>query len=144
MADDAPSWIEASKLAALAEAADRADREPAWPEASWRLVREVGAEGWGIPAELGGRGLDRVAQLEGSEQLASACLTTAFILSQREAAVRWLLGPGEARQRWLAALARGERFVTVGLSQLTTSGQHRPPSLRARAAGGGDSPNYRL
>jgi alkylation response protein AidB-like acyl-CoA dehydrogenase len=145
MKDDSPSWIEPSQLAALAGTADQADREPAWPEASWRLVREVGAQGWAIPTELGGRGLDRVAQLEGSEQLASACLTTAFLFSQREAAVRWLLGAtGKVRQLWLPALARGERFVTVGLSQLTTSGQHRPPSLRASPAGSGSSPAYRL
>src|SRR5206468_2250983 len=34
---------------------------------------------------------------------------------------------------------------TVGLSQLTTSGQHRPPSLRARTVGPAERPaSYRL
>jgi alkylation response protein AidB-like acyl-CoA dehydrogenase len=127
-----------SRLDALAE---RADSEAPWPEASWRSIREAGVLGWSIPMALGGQGLDRVAQLHGSERLASGCLTTAFILSQREAAVRWLLQASEpVREHYLPAIARGDLFVTVGLSQLTTSRQHRPPSLRAQAVDGG----YRL
>ncbi len=134
--DNAPGRLDAGKLAQLAAAADRADADLAWPGSSLRLAGEMGALAWSIPAEHGGQGLDRVAQLEGSEQLASACLTTAFILSQREAAIRWLLAAGEPlRRRYLPALARGEAFATVGLSQLTTSRQHRPPSLRARVIG---------
>jgi alkylation response protein AidB-like acyl-CoA dehydrogenase len=138
---DGPRWLDAGKLDELAALAERADAALAWPEASLRLAGELGGFGWSIPADAGGRGLGRVAQLEGSEQLASACLTTAFILSQREAAVRWVLGASEAlRRRYLPPLARGELFATVGLSQLTTSRQHRPPSLRAQVAGAG----YRL
>jgi alkylation response protein AidB-like acyl-CoA dehydrogenase len=131
----APIWLDADKLAALAALADRADTDLAWPDASLRLARELGALRWSIPPDRGGEGLDRVAQLEGSEQLASACLTTAFILSQREAAVRWLVQASDLiRQRFLPPLARGKAFATVGLSQLTTSGQHRPPSLRVHAS----------
>jgi alkylation response protein AidB-like acyl-CoA dehydrogenase len=137
-----PVRLEGSTLEALAAHAEQANSDPAWPEESWRLVGELGALRWGIPREAGGQGLDRVAQLDGSEQLGSACLTSAFIFSQREAAVRWLVQGCEAlRQRILPALARGEMFVTVGLSQLTTSRQHRPPSLRARALAAG---GYRL
>src|SRR5260370_2601457 len=136
LAENAPRWLEASLLAQLAARADRADADLAWPEASLLVAKELGALAWSIPTEFGGQGLDRVAQLQGSEQLASACLTTAFVLSQREAAVRWLLAASEPlRQRYLPALARGDAFATVGLSQLTTSRQHRPPSLRARLAG---------
>jgi alkylation response protein AidB-like acyl-CoA dehydrogenase len=139
--DNGPAWLNAGKLAELAALAGRADVELAWPEDSLRIASDLGALGWSIPASLGGQGLDRVAQLEGSEQIASACLTTAFILSQREAAIRWLLQASEPlRQCYLPALARGELFATVGLSQLTTSRQHRPPALRARALG----PVFRL
>jgi alkylation response protein AidB-like acyl-CoA dehydrogenase len=136
------TWLEGSKLEALAAAAEQADSDPAWPEESWRLVGELGALGWSIPREAGGQGLDRARLLEGSEQLGAACLTSAFIFSQREAAIRWLVQGGAAlRQRMLPALARGELFVTVGLSQLTTSRQHRPPSLRAHSLPSG---GYRL
>jgi alkylation response protein AidB-like acyl-CoA dehydrogenase len=130
-----PAWLDASKLSDLANLAEQADTSLAWPEDSLRLAAELGALCWSIPVDHGGQGLGRVGQLEGSEQLASGCLTTAFILSQREAAVRWLLQASEpVRRCYLPALARGEVFATVGLSQLTTSGQHRAPSLRVRAS----------
>jgi alkylation response protein AidB-like acyl-CoA dehydrogenase len=136
-----PAWLDAGQLASLSALAERADTDLAWPDASLRLAVDLGAMRWSIPKEYGGEGFDRVRQLEGSEQLASACLATAFILSQREAAVRWLLQASEAvRQRYLPTLARAEVFTTVGLSQLTTSGQHRPPSLRVHSAQG----TYRL
>jgi alkylation response protein AidB-like acyl-CoA dehydrogenase len=139
--DSGPGRLDAGKLKQLAAGAERADATTDWPAESLRLAGDMGALRWSIPADMGGQGLDRVAQLEGSEQLASACLSTAFILSQREAAVRWLLSaPESPRRQWLPALARGEAFGTVGLSQLTTSRQHRPPSLRGRVVGGA----YRL
>jgi alkylation response protein AidB-like acyl-CoA dehydrogenase len=142
LTESTPSWIDEPLLAALAARAEEADANPSWPVASWQLVGQSGAWGWNIPARFGGSGLDRVAQLEGSEQLASACLTTAFILSQREAALRWLLQARENVQaEVLPRLARGELFVTVGLSQLTTSRQHRKPSLQAQILGDREHPS---
>src|SRR5277367_2255819 len=76
---------------ALAERAGAADSSSAWPADSWRLLTEAGVLTWSIPQEYGGRGLSPVQLLGGYEQLAGSCLTTAFILSQREAAVRRLL-----------------------------------------------------
>ena len=80
-----------------------------------------------------------VELLSGYERLAEACLTTAFILSQREAAVRRLVASENAdlAKQWLPPLARGEVLATVGLSQLTTSRQHQAPVLRAAAHNGG-------
>ena len=49
-------------------------------------------------------------------------------------------GPDHLKQRYLPALAAGTAFLTVGLSQLTTSRQHRQPALRATPHGSG----YRL
>jgi alkylation response protein AidB-like acyl-CoA dehydrogenase len=73
------------------------------------------------------------------EQLAGACLTTCFILSQRDAACRRLRdGRNDAVCReLLPPLARGETFATVGLSQLTTSRQHVQPTFLARQEGAG-------
>jgi alkylation response protein AidB-like acyl-CoA dehydrogenase len=146
MTTDLAVRIPAEVLAGLAAHADGADTEAAWPAESWELLRRSGALGWAVPRKFGGLGLDRIAQLDSSEQLASACLTTAFIFSQREAALRWLLeAPSAVQQQYLPALARGEYFVTVGISQLTTSRQHRPPSLRARPLGSDDHPTvYRI
>jgi butyryl-CoA dehydrogenase len=132
-----------STLAALAANADRADADSAWPAASWDLVRDAGVLTWSIPVAFGGRALASLDLLSGYEQLAGACLTTAFILSQREGAVRRLLAHGspEQRQRFLPLLAEGRCLMSVGLSQLTTSRQHQAPALVATPAG----PNrYRL
>jgi alkylation response protein AidB-like acyl-CoA dehydrogenase len=123
----------------LADRADRADEDAAWPEESWRLLRHAGVLRWSVPVEFGGSGLDHRNLLAGYEQIAGACLTTAFILSQREGAVRrFLANPiPELQRRLLPALASGEQFASVGLSQLTTSRQHQSPSLTAIPLGSG-------
>ena len=116
----------------LIDHGEDADLSPDWPTASWRLLEGAGALRWSIPKDYGGDGLSPVEILMGTEQIAASCLTTAFILSQREAGVRQLLkGPGHLKDRYLPQLAKGELFLTVGLSQLSTSRQHLGPSMRA-------------
>ncbi len=129
--------VQAEVLAQLAGGGNTADAEPAWPGTSWELARQLGALQWCIPTAYGGQGLAGVPLLERYEELASACLTTCFILSQRDAACRRLRDSGHERlcTELLPPLARGETFATVGLSQLTTSGQHRQPSLRVTTSG---------
>ncbi len=121
-------------LAALAAHADAADAAAVWPAASWEAARQAGALQWGVPTEYGGLGLDTPALHEAYQRLAGACLTTCFILSQRDAAVRRIRDYGDAAlcRELLRPLACGGRFATVGLSQLTTSRQHGRPTLVAR------------
>ena len=128
-------WQECLKT--LKDHAREADEKPVWPAASWQAVKSAGVLSWSIDAVHGGSNRDVVARLLGHEQLASACLTTAFILSQRDAAVRRIEASANAdlARELLSPLARGERFATVGLSQLTTSRQHLQPALSARAEG---------
>lgn len=123
-------------LQSLADSAGLADANPTWPGLSWDALRQGGVLTWSIPREFGGLGHGAVEQLEGYARLASACLTTCFVLSQREAAIRRILDHGndEIRRALLPPLARGETFTTVGLSQLTTSRQHGKPSLTAYEA----------
>jgi alkylation response protein AidB-like acyl-CoA dehydrogenase len=129
-----PNLVAPEVLADLAAHAGAADAEPVWPEASWQDLRRSGALGWSVPAAYGGRPLAGATLLAGYEQLAGACLTTAFILSQRDAACRRLRDSGNEAlcRELLPALARGETFATVGLSQLTTSRQHGKPAMTAR------------
>ncbi|GIW82783.1 MAG: hypothetical protein KatS3mg105_4590 [Gemmatales bacterium] len=119
----------------LAQQANHADEVKAWPEASWQALRESGALAWSIPSAYGGQNLEGVELLARYERLASACLTSCFILSQRDAACRRIVGSGneELCRELLPPLARGDTFATVGLSQLTTSRQHVRPALTARA-----------
>jgi alkylation response protein AidB-like acyl-CoA dehydrogenase len=127
----------AEALATLAAQANAADAVPVWPAESWQALRRCGALGWCIPAAYEGEGCSGSALLDGYEKLAAACLTTCFILSQRDAACRRLRDSGNEAlcRELLPALARGESFATVGLSQLTTSRQHLQPAFVARQAG---------
>lgn len=122
---------------ALAEHAYAADAQPIWPEASWQALRHTSALRWCIPANFGGNECNADDLLDGYERLAAACLTTCFLLSQRDAACRRIRDAGnrELAAELLPALARGERFATVGISQLTTSRQHGKPALTARLEG---------
>lgn len=126
-------------LATLADGANAADSTLAWPAVSWQALCAAGGTAWSIPRAHGGLELPPLALLEHYEHLASTCLTTCFILSQRDAAVRRIRDSGheDLCRELLPPLARGERFTTVGLSQLTTSRQHGRPALLATPQGDG-------
>jgi alkylation response protein AidB-like acyl-CoA dehydrogenase len=126
-------------LAELAEHAAQADGEAVWPAKSWETLRDTGALRWCIPGQYEGDGRSAVDLLNGYEAVAGACLTTCFILSQRDAACRRLCASANEAlcRELLPPLARGERFATVGLSQLTTARQHLQPTLVAREQGAG-------
>jgi alkylation response protein AidB-like acyl-CoA dehydrogenase len=126
-------------FASLRTHAEAADRNLEWPEQSWEIACRVGVLEWAIPRQFGGRALASAELLLGYERLAAACLTTAFILSQRDAAVRRIRDSGreDLCQELLRPLACGGRFATVGLSQLTTSRQHGGPALRIEETAGG-------
>ena len=127
-----------TRLETLAANAEAADREAEWPAESWAAVKQSGALGSLIPREFGGSGHGPVEVLAEVEAIAAACLTTAFILSQRDAAVKRLLaGPRHLQQQYLPGLATGELFATVGMSQLTTSRQYGAAALKATEAGDG-------
>src|SRR5262249_15656175 len=151
----ADELVSREALDALAAGAEAADTQRSWPEASWEVLVATGATRWAIPPRFAGQGLEGAALRKGSAPRAPACMTTCFLLSEREAAcVRrgapltlpspW--GEGETiarspqggegrargaseelREELLVPLARGERFATVGLAQLTTSRQHGKP-----------------
>jgi alkylation response protein AidB-like acyl-CoA dehydrogenase len=126
-------------LTILEAHAAAADAEAVWPGASWEALRRAGVLGWIIPREYGGLGLGPADLLDGYIRLAGACLTTCFLLSQRDAACRRLRDSRNHAlcQELFPALARGDTFTTVGLSQLTTSRQHVRPALVAQLTGDG-------
>jgi butyryl-CoA dehydrogenase len=132
-------------LVELAANADAADASPDWPAASWVALARAGVTGWSVPATWGGADEPARERLAGLERLAAACLTTTFILSQQESAIRLLLGsqPNHLREGYLPGVVRGEAYVTVGLAQLTTSRQHRAPALIARPIEG-DPGRFRI
>ncbi len=122
-----------SPLAALAEGAEQTDTVPTWPAAAWGYLQAMSGLRWAVPTAYGGLGLTGRQLLEAYEPVARHCLTTCFLLSQRDAAIRRLLASADQAlaTELLPPLARGERFATVGIAQITTSRQHLGPALKA-------------
>lgn len=104
-----------------------------WPTERLTAVRDSGVLAWGLPDEYGGVPCAPTALFELYRDLSQTCLTTAFILTQREAACQRIaqLAPRHLQQRWLPGLIRGQIMATVGISHLSTSRQHwSQPSVR--------------
>jgi alkylation response protein AidB-like acyl-CoA dehydrogenase len=97
-----------------------------WPAHQLQLLAEAGILGWEIPEEFGGREIGSSAMLAAFEELAAACLTTTFVLTQRAAACLRIVASSnqDVKAELLPPLCRGETFATVGISHLTTSRQH--------------------
>jgi alkylation response protein AidB-like acyl-CoA dehydrogenase len=116
------------------------DRTDVWPTEQLRVMAGAGVMSWDLPAEWGGLDLAPVDQLEGLRLLSSACLVSTFVLTQRSAAVRRIATTDNetAKEQLLPGLLSGEIFATVGISHLTTSGQHlQTPLVQATATADG-------
>jgi alkylation response protein AidB-like acyl-CoA dehydrogenase len=131
---------------ALAAHAAEVDANAVWPAAQLSLLADAGVFAWFVPENQApeplwsGQGWSETELLQAYERLAQACLTTTFIVTQRQAAVsRIVASPNkELANRLLPALIRGETFATVGISHLTTSRRHATvPVLRATQRSGG-------
>lgn len=110
------------------------------PAGQLARMAAAGVMRWGIPPELGGCEISAADQTEGFERLASACLVSTFVLSQRAAAVsRVVASENETLKRnLLPRMARHEVMATVGISHLTTSRQHLGrPAVTATPDGDG-------
>jgi alkylation response protein AidB-like acyl-CoA dehydrogenase len=117
----------------LAQLASAAGVEDAWPGAQFELLAQTGVLGAVIPTEYGGAGASHSGLIRDYVQLAAACLTTTFVLTQRNGACQRIAAAPNAplKSDLLPRLARGELFATVGISHLTTSRQHwRAPTVR--------------
>ncbi len=97
-----------------------------WPQAQLIELANAGVLGWVIPEEFGGRNITTEELTRGYLHLTQACLTTTFILTQRNGACERLASSKneDLKSRLLPAFCEGELFPTVGISHLTTSRQH--------------------
>ena len=135
--------IPATTLTDLAAWRGSLEPDRSWPARQMARLAEAGVFGWLIPRRWGGSDLDEPAILSGYLELADACLTSAFILTQFNSAVQKLVicGCETLMETCLPRLARGECFTTVGISHLTTSRSRGPgPAVFAEPFGAG----YRL
>jgi alkylation response protein AidB-like acyl-CoA dehydrogenase len=135
--DDAALAEFCAKLAAGAEALDASSD---WPSEQLRLCGEYGVYQWFADRRWGGQAWDQESILRGYLAMSGACLTTTFILTQRDGACRRIETSGNdpLKERLLPGLTNGELFATVGISHLTTSRRHvAKPVLQARRTGSG-------
>ena len=113
-----------------------------WPTERLARLIEAGGFRWGLPPELGGIEVSDAELLNAYIDLARCCLTTAFVLTQRNAACqRIAASPNERlRKRFLSEHCAGRQLATVGISHLSTSRQHwsRPSVVVTPIEGGYD------
>jgi alkylation response protein AidB-like acyl-CoA dehydrogenase len=124
----------------LAEWSGGLDARQEWPRPQLDLLAHSGVLGWVIPREFGGTAVTQRELLTGYVQQAAACLTTTFVLTQRNGACQRIAASSNDRLKsdLLPKLSRGELFATVGISHLTTSRQHlRLPAVQVFEESGG-------
>lgn len=107
-------------------AAESLDPGDAWPAEQVERLRTAGVLRWTVPREFGGLELSDTDLLQGYIELSRCCLTTAFLLTQHNAAVhRLAANPGAPwTGQLLTAVAQDRAWCTVGISHFTTSRQH--------------------
>lgn len=121
--DEPPLERLCDQLTALGEALDRTE---AWPLAQLGLCGEAGVFRWFMPRHWGGLEWSELDVTRGYLRLGAACLTTAFIITQRTGACLRIAGSENRalKERLLPDLVSGASFGTVGISHLTTSRRH--------------------
>ncbi len=124
----------------LSSRANAVDESGVWPAEQLEILRRAGVFEWFVPERWGGQGWKEADLLTGYVFLGSACLTTAFILTQWNAACRRFLSSENEKLRDDVApkLATGTVFATVAISHLSTSRRHlKRPVLRAEETADG-------
>ncbi len=123
------------------------DRVGAWSQAVIDALSEAGCWRWMIPTEFGGAGLEPVDLVVGYETVARGSMAASLIFTQHDAAADLIVRGDNAglRERLCPKLAAGAYFLTVGISQLTTSRQGGEPAMKVdwdgmRARFDGDMP----
>jgi alkylation response protein AidB-like acyl-CoA dehydrogenase len=118
-------------LLTIADAATARDIASEWPADELAKLAEIGAMRWVFD-------LDPLKLHQRYEQIASASLAVALVLTQRDSAVQLVEQSPEfaRRDELLARFAANELWTTIGIAQLTTSRQGGEPALLATETGG--------
>ncbi len=127
-------------LRSLQESSSTLDVPDAWPGEQLTAMSEAGVLGWLVPTEFGGTERSSLNVVDGYERLASACLTSTFVLTQRNAAIQRIVSSEneELKADLLPRLANDSLFATVGISHLTTSRQHwKKPTVEVESVDAG-------
>jgi alkylation response protein AidB-like acyl-CoA dehydrogenase len=122
----------------LTEHAADLDDDTAWPNEQLSHMADAGVLGWVVPQEYGGAEINAEQLTQGYERLSESCLTTTFVLTQRNGACQRIAiaERDELKRELLPGLCTSDVFATVGISHLTTSRQHiGKPAVRVEQQG---------
>ena len=111
-----------------------------WPSKQLTRMADAGVYRWFVRVEQDGTGWSVHDLMLAYLKMSEACLASTFVLTQRIAALKRVAASAndELVQRRLPSLISGEASATVGISHLTTSGQHlQRPVLIAESCEGG-------
>ena len=123
----------------IAPNAEAADREAAYPWASFNACKEADLCGLGIPEAYGGQGADMVTQAIMTEEISRHCASTAvtMLISQLGMLPVMNFGSEELKQQYLPRIASGEIQASYCLSEADAGSD--VASMRCRATRDGDS-----
>jgi alkylation response protein AidB-like acyl-CoA dehydrogenase len=112
------------------------ETEAGFDRALWEGMAELGWVGMLVPEELGGAGLDFTALEPMLEELGRALVPSPFFAHLLGTLALMRTAGLESRQRWLPEVARGERILTLAVTE--TAGREHPDllALRAESSGG--------
>ena len=123
----------------IAPNAEAADREAAFPWASFNACKEADLCGLGIPEAYGGQGADMVTQAIMTEEISRHCASTAvtMLISKLGMLPVMNFGSEELKQQYLPRIASGEIQASYCLSEADAGSD--VASMRCRATRDGDS-----
>ena len=104
----------------VAPVARSLDKESRWPAELVKRMGELGLMGVAVPEAYGGAGLDNMSYSLAMEEIASACASTAVIMSVNNSLVCDPLhkyGSESQKREFLTPLASGEKLGCFGLTE---------------------------
>ena len=99
----------------LEQLADKLEERGDWPHEQLALCGQHGVLGWFVPEPWGGAGWSDAEIFRAYLDLAAACLTTTFVLTQRAGACRRiaLSEDEQLKAHWLPQLATGDHTFVL-------------------------------
>jgi alkylation response protein AidB-like acyl-CoA dehydrogenase len=127
----------------VAPGAAQRDHDKQFPGEILKQMAELGLMGMMIPPELGGSGADTVSYVLALAEIASACASTAVVMSVQNSIVCesiYRIGTENQHQRFLRPLASGQAIGAFALTEPNAGSD--PVSQKTKAVRDGD--NYIL
>jgi alkylation response protein AidB-like acyl-CoA dehydrogenase len=124
----------------VAPEAARRDHDKQFPGEILKQMGELGLMGMMIPAELGGSGADTVSYVLALSEIASACASTAVVMSVQNSIVcesLYRMGSDDQHHRFLKPLAQGEAIGAFALTEPNAGSD--PVSQKTKAVRDGDT-----